>query len=330
MGKNMNMLRLRNGGLALSAAALLATSLAACSDGSTGSGAAAEGGGKDVKELNVGFSSASMRDSLLKTWGDTTCSTITDAGGKCTVTDAQADAGKQVADIQDLIAAGANFIIVNPVDAKGVVPAITSANRQGIPVITIDSTAEGGEILTAVHVDNHEAGYGAAKFCAEQNKGESDIQVAELQGQAGHANTINRHEGWAEGVEEFGLDSVFDQYTDWDTGKAEQATRDMLNANPDVKCIWSHADGIILGAVRALESAGRDDVITIGMGMYGGGPEAIDAGDLTASWYMEPEKTGEAAGQAAIDYWVDGTSEKDIAIPMAFVTKDNVNDFPWG
>lgn len=282
----------------------------------------------DASGLIVGYSTASLRDSLLKTWADETCKVITDAGGQCIATDAQAGAPKQISDVQDLIARGANVLVINPVDAKGIVPAILDANKRNIPVLTIDSTADAGEVLTAVHVDNQAAGYGAAKYCAEHFKGMDKIEVAELQGQAGQANTRNRHDGWARGLAEFPqLVSVFDQYTNWDTATAFKATQDMLVSNPDVKCIWSHADGIILGAVQALERAGKTDVITIGMGMYGGGPEAIDAGKLTASWYMEPVLTGKSAGQAVLDYWLKGTSVPDLPIPMTFVTKDNVQDY---
>lgn len=281
----------------------------------------------DASDLVVGYSTASLRDTLLRTWAEGTCAAVEKAGGKCITTDAQASASKQVSDVQDLIARGANMLVINPVDAKGVVPAVINANRRDIPVITIDSTADGGEILTAVHVDNQAAGYGAAKYCAEVFKG-ATVEVAELQGQAGQANTRNRHDGWAKGLQEFtSLNSVFDQYTDWDTGMAFKATQDMLSSHPDVKCIWSHADAIILGATRALAQADKTDVVTIGMGMYGGGPEAIRDGKLTASWYMEPDKTAEAAGNAVIEYWTKGTSTKDLAIPMTFVTKDNVAQY---
>jgi ribose transport system substrate-binding protein len=282
----------------------------------------------DTKGLIVGYSTASLRDTLLRTWAEETCKTITEAGGQCLTTDAQASAPKQISDVQDLIARGANVLVINPVDAKGIVPAVLNANRRNIPVLTVDSTSDGGKVLTAVHVDNQAAGYGAAKYCAEQHKGETNIEVAELQGQAGQANTRNRHEGWAKGLKEFPqLKSVFDEYTNWDTGTAYKATQDLLTAHPNVKCIWAHSDAIILGAAQALERAKKTDVITVGMGMYGGGPEAIAAGKLTASWYMEPVKTAKAAGQAVLDYWLKGTSVPDIPIAMTFVTKDNINEY---
>lgn len=282
----------------------------------------------DASDLVVGYSSQHLIDVLVKTWAERTCKVISEAGGTCYITDAQNNASKQISDVQDLIAKGANVLVINPADAKGIIPAITAANAKGIPVLTVDSTADGGEVMTAVHVDNASAGYGAAKHCAEQHQGEESVEVAELQGSAGQANTTNRHNGWEKGLSENpNLKNVFSQYTNWDTGNAYKAAQDMLAAHPNVKCIWAHADAIILGATRALQQAGKTDVITVGMGMYGGGPEAIAAGTLTASWYMEPEKTADAAGKAVLDYWLKGESVPDIPIQMTFVTKDNIKDF---
>jgi ABC-type sugar transport system substrate-binding protein len=122
---------------------------------------------------------------------------------------------------------------------------------------------------------------------------------------------------------------VFAQYTNWDTGQAEQATRDLLNAHPNVKCIWSHSDAIALGAVRALQAAGKTDVLTMGMGMYGGGPQAIAAGQMSSSWYMAPIQTADAAAKAVTDYWTTGKSVPDVAVPLTFVTKENVHNVPW-
>lgn len=283
---------------------------------------------KDASELFVGYANQSNQDTLLQTWARVTCQKIVEAGGRCVQTDAQLDITKQISDVQDLIAQGVNVLVINPADAEGIVPAILGANRRGIPVITIDSTTRSGDILSAVHVDNASAGYGAAKYCAERFPQDERIEVAELQGQAGHGNTTHRHAGWQRGLTDHPrLASVFEQYTDWAADRAQAATQDLLSANPRVKCIWSHSDAIALGAVRALEAAGRRDVVTIGMGLYGGGPEAIEAGRLTASWYMEPVKTAEAAAAAVLQYWTNGTSEKDIAIPMTFVTRDNIAQY---
>lgn len=283
---------------------------------------------KDASELFVGYANQSANNEMLRAWADGTCKVVTDAGGKCVQTDAQIDITKQISDVQDLIAQGVNVLVINPADAEGIVPAILDANRRGIPVFTIDSTTTSADIITAVHVDNAAAGHGAAKFCADNHPGETNIEVAELQGQAGHGNATNRHIGWEQGLKDFPqLKEVFNTYTDWDTGKAQVATQDLLSSHPNVKCIWAHADAIILGAVRALEAAGKTDVITVGMGMYGGGPEAIKAGKLSASWDMAVELTATSTGQAVLDYWLKGESTKDLAIPMIFVTKDNIDEF---
>jgi len=313
------------------ALALAVIALAGCGQGPPG-----KSNGKpllhpDATQLFVGYSNQSNLDTLLETWGKVTCERIIAAGGKCVQTAAQLDITKQISDIEDLIAEGVDVLVINPVDAEGIVPAVRDANRRGIPVFTIDATTKGADVVTAVHVDNASAGYGAAKYCAEHETpqpGEKFVEVAELEGTAGHGNTINRHLGWERGIKEFPqLKNVFDQYTAWASDKAQAATQDMLTSHPNVKCIWAHSDAIILGAVRALKAAGRTDIITVGMGMYGGGPEAIAAGDLTASWFMEPVKTAEATAAAVIEYWTHGKSVKDISIPMTFVTKDNVAQY---
>lgn len=283
----------------------------------------------DLSDLSVGYSTEGLFDTLQRTWAQTTCKTVVAAGGKCTIADAQLRADKQVSDVEDLIAKGANFIVVNPADAKAIVPAILEANQKGIPVMTIDSAAAGGKVISAVRVDNVEAGKGAADYCAKKYAGQN-VEVAEFQGAAGQANTTDRHAGWAEGLKEHpNLKDVYTKYTNWDTATAQSQTQDLLTAHPNVKCIWTHADAIVLGVARALKAAGKTDVTTIGMGMYGGGPQAIEAGDVTASWYMNPEPTGVAAGRAIEQYWKTGEVKSQILIPLTFVTKANVKKFPW-
>ena len=162
---------------------------------------------------------------------------------------------------------------------------------------------------------------------AKQLDGKGD--VAQLEGQAGTSVARERAQGFDDSIAKHpGMKVVFDKPTDWDTTKAMSATEDMLTANPDVKGIWAHADAIIMGAVQALDKAGKlDQVITVGMGMYGGGPEAIKAGKLTASWELYADQLGQIAGQAVVDLHNGKQVPTMISTNMTFVTKDNVDQF---
>src|SRR4030067_2428623 len=100
----------------------------------------------------------------------------------------------------------------------------------------------------------------------------------------------------------------------------------MLHATPDVVGIWAHPDAMIMGAVEALKAEGKlDQVITVGMGMYAGGPESIKGGELTASWELFPADLGKIAGEVVVKLSKGETVEKVINTPMAFGTAENIH-----
>lgn len=277
--------------------------------------------------FTVGYSAAGLIDELQIGWSEAAQKAIEDAGGKVIIVDSQNKIAKQTADIEDLLTQNIDFLIVNPVDEAGIVPAIEAANKANVPVITIDRAAGGGKVAVHVGFDNYKAGYDAGEYCAKQMGEEGN--VAQLEGQAGTSVARERAQGFTDAIAKYpNMKVVFDKPTDWDTAKAMAATEDMLSANPDVKCIWAHADAVIMGAVQALEKAGKlDQVITIGMGMYGGGPEAIKAGKLTASWELYAAQLGQIAGQAVVDLHNGKQVEPMISTDMTFVTKDNIDQF---
>lgn len=279
------------------------------------------------ESFTVGYSAAGLIDDLQIGWSDAAKKTIEDAGGKVILVDSQNKIAKQISDIEDLLTQNIDFLIINPVDEAGIVPAIEAANKANVPVITIDRAAASGKVAVHVGFDNYKAGFEAGEYCA--TKMDKKGEVAQLEGQAGTSVARERAQGFIDAIAKYpDMKIVFDKPTDWDTTKALTATEDMLSANPDVKCIWAHADAIIMGAVQALQKAGKlDQVITIGMGMYGGGPEAIKAGKLTASWELYSAKLGEMAGQAVVDLHNGKEVPPMISTEMTFVTKDNIDQF---
>jgi ribose transport system substrate-binding protein len=280
-----------------------------------------------TKSFTVGYSAAGLIDDLQIGWSKAVQKAIEDAGGKVIIVDSQNKIAKQTSDIEDLLTQKIDYLIINPVDEAGIVPAIEAANKANVPVIAVDRAASGGEVAAHVGFDNYKAGYDAGEYCAKQMGGKGN--VAQLEGQAGTSVARERAQGFNDAIAKYpDMKVVFDKPTDWDTTKALSATEDMLSANPDVKCIWSHADAIIMGAVQALDKASKlDQVITIGMGMYGGGPEAIKAGKLTASWELYSDQLGQIAGQAVVDMHNGKQVEKKISTNMTFVTKDNIDQF---
>ena len=275
----------------------------------------------------VGYSAAGLIDAVQIAWSEGLVEVIEDAGGEVIIVDSQNEIAKQIADIEDLLAQDISYLVTNPVDEAGIVPAIEAANAAGVPVITIDRAAGGGDVAVHVTFDNYLAGYDAGVYIAEMN--DETGKVAQLEGMAGTSVARERAEGFQDAIAEYpNMEIVFEQPADWDTAKALTVTEDMLAAHPDVVGIWAHADAMIMGAVEALKAAGvNDQVFTVGMGMYAGGPEAIAAGDLNASWELYPAALGKVAGEAVVTMFEGGDVDPIFNTPMTFVTFDNIAEF---
>jgi ribose transport system substrate-binding protein len=280
-----------------------------------------------AKGFTVGYSAAGLIDQLQISWSQAIKTTIEAAGGKVIIVDSQNKIDKQVSDIEDLLAQHINYLIINPVDEAGIVPAVEAANKANVPVITVDRSSAGGVVAVKVGSDNYQAGYDAGSYIAKHFDGKGD--VAQLEGQVGTSVMRERSQGFKDAIAKYpGMKIVFDEATNWDTATAVADTEDMLSRFPDVEGIWCHADAIAVGAAQAVDKAGKTgQVIIVGMGMYGGGPEAIKAGKMAASWEMYSEKLGQAAGQAVVDLHAGKQVPTVMNIPMTFVTKDNIDQF---
>lgn len=276
------------------------------------------------KAVVVGYSAAGLIDAVQIAWSEGLKGVIEQAGGKVITVDSQNKIAKQVSDIEDLLAQHIDYLVINPVDEAGIVPAIEAANKAGVPVITIDRAAAGGNVSTHITFDNYKAGYDAGVFIAKQHNGKG--KVAQLEGMAGTSVARERGQGFKDAIAKYpDMQIVFDKPADWDTNKGLAATEDMLTSNPDIVGIWAHSDSMIMGAVQALKTAGKlSQVTTVGMGMYGGGPESIQAGELTASWELFPDGLGKIAGQTVLKLANGQSVDKVFNTSMVFVTKENV------
>ena len=122
---------------------------------------------KKPEELTVGVSVSTLNNPFFVSLRDGIQKLADDNKTTIKVVDAQDDTAKQSNDIDDLIQQKVDVILVNPVDSSAIVPAVESANSANIPVIAIDRSSDGGELLTTVASNNEEGGKMAAQFIIE-------------------------------------------------------------------------------------------------------------------------------------------------------------------
>ena len=124
-------------------------------------------------------------------------------GYKLVVLDSQNDPAKELSNVEDLTVRGAKVLLINPTDSAAVGNAVAIANRNKIPVITLDRGAAKGDIVSHIASDNVAGGKMAGDFIAQ--KLGNGAKVIQLEGLAGTSAARERGEGFKQAVDEHNL-----------------------------------------------------------------------------------------------------------------------------
>lgn len=243
-------------------------------------------------------------------------------GMEVVVVDAQNDAAKQINDVEDLIQQGVNVLLINPTDSAAISTAVQSANSLGIPVVTLDRSAEKGDVATLVSSDNEKGGEMAGEYLVKQ-LGEG-AKVAELEGVPGASATRERGAGFHNIADEK-LDVVAKQTANFDRTEGLNTMENLIQGNPDIKAVFAHNDEMALGALQAIQSSGRD-VLVVGFDGNEDAMTSIRNGNLSATVAQQPEKIGQLAVQAGANVLQGKKVKKKIPVPLKLVTEENIED----
>lgn len=288
--------------------------LAACSLDPPGAKKNSDEAG-DGGSFKIGFSISTLNNPFFVTLSDGAKAKAEELGAILTVIDAQDDAAKQASDVEDLIQQGVDLIMINPTDSAAVVSAVESANSAGIPVITVDRNAEGGEVLSHIASDNAAGGELAGDYLIEL-LGE-DAKVAELEGISGSSAARDRGAGFNK-VAADTLDIVAKQTANFNRAEGLTVMENILQGNSDIKGIFAHNDEMALGALEAVEVSGKD-IVVIGFDATEDAVKAVEDGRLAATIAQKPDLIGEVAIETAVQSLKGESVEASIPVELELI-----------
>lgn len=254
----------------------------------------------NVKPPNVDFESATFGFAQTENnnpWRIAQTESMRNAadenGVEIVITDAQSNTPKQVSDIQDMVAQGADVLFIPPREEQGLEPALQSAREAGVPVFLVDreANAEICEDYIGFMGSNFiEQGERAAEWLVEANNGKA--KVAELQGTVGASVTADRGEGFKSVIDEnSGMEIIASQSGNFNRAEGQNVMEQILGGNPDLDAVYAHNDEMAIGAIQALKDAGRkpgEDVTVVSVDGTRDALQAIIDGDLGATVETNP------------------------------------------
>ena len=236
---------------AVGAASLVAVlGLAACSSGGEAGG---EGGGDDL--IRVGFSQLGAESGWRTANTESVKSSLTeDAGFDLNFVDAQQKQENQIKALRDFVAQDVDVIAFSPVIETGWDEVLQEIKDAGIPVVlvdrTVDTTVE-DPYVTWIGADFKQEGTTAGEWVKENAP---DAKIFELQGTLGSGAQVDREEGFDAVVGEQVIGKASGNFT---RAEGKTAVEAALQAYPEMTMIFTHNDDMGLGAVEAIEAAGK-------------------------------------------------------------------------
>ncbi len=248
-------------------------------------------------------------------------------GVEVTVSDAQDVAAKQMDAVEDFIARGVDGVLISPIGADSLVPAVEALNRAGIPVATVDRKVSGGKVLVHVGADNVEGGRVAARYLLKKLGGKGG--VIELEGTPGASAAMDRKRGFEELLTASPVKLLASQSADFRTAKAHDVMQSLLEVQHDFQAVYAANDEMILGAIGAMEAKENrpEGVVTVG---YDASPEALKSirqGRLSATVEQFPGQQGRQALRLLVANIKHGQQppQKEVYIKPLAIDKDNLD-----
>jgi len=224
---------------------LLGAALTAACSNDGGSGSA---GGAPLVGVDYPRSDTDFWNSYIKY----TPQYATQLGLDLKTTNSQNDVAKLTSNVQTFISQGVKGIAMAPQDTAAIAPALQTLATKKIPVVSIDTRPDQGEVFMVVRADNRAYGEKACQFLGTKLKGTGKVVM--LQGDLASINGRDRTEAFNECMKKnYPGITVFGEATNWDGALASQKLQIRLTEHPDIKGVYMESSFGLAGTVQLLK-----------------------------------------------------------------------------
>ncbi|MBO4256485.1 substrate-binding domain-containing protein [Streptomyces griseorubiginosus] len=254
------------------------------------------------------------------------------------ITEGSNDTAAQIGQIETLINKKVDVLVVLPADGKALTQVGLKAMRAGIPVVNLDRIFNSPQAYRCwIGGDNYGMGLNAGTYIGEKLKGKPNAKVVELAGLDNLELTKQRSKGFDDALRNYpNIRKVARQAAEFTVESGQAKMAQLLQAQPKFDALWNHDDDQGVGALRAIEQAGRDDFLMVGGAGALSAFQALkqDNGVLKATVLYPPTMAASAIDLARAlgqGKGVSGMAEFEIPASItlysAVVDKDNVDQY---
>lgn len=289
-------------------------------------------------KLKIGFANRTLNGAFFNGLTEYMKIHAKERGYELITTDARGDMNKQISDVEDMIAQGIDYLILNPQDPAAGLRITQIAKREGVPTVVLDSDISlAAPVITRVQANNAANNILIGEFAVDQF-GDQAMNCVLISGNQGNLVGEARRTNFVRGVMEAQLRrynhtslTIKSQgWGNWDQQGGLKAMEDLIVAyGNQINCVYSEMDDMALGAIRSLKAANKlQNVRVYAHDGYKKGLEAVKRGELQATASNNPDTLTDTVLDVIKRYQAGEHDFPDyVYIKPVLITKDNVDSY---
>lgn len=246
-------------------------------------------------------------------------------GDELIVRNPELNIDKQNEQIEEFISKKVDGIFVNPIDSSKLT-SLESAREAGIPIIAIDASVENKDLIDCViESDNYDAGV----LCAQDMMKRMQSADIVLLKHSTVESAVSRIQGFVDTIKNYPQYKIIDSAEcEGQLERAMPLMESMLKKNSDIDVVMALNDPSALGALAAIESMKRTNILVYGVDGTPDLKSLIKQSPLVAGTAAQsPIQFGRLAAKNM--YYIIQRKEvsKIIEVPVSLITKDNIDSY---
>ncbi|KVM59037.1 rhizopine-binding protein [Burkholderia ubonensis] len=282
----------------------------------------------------IGVTMASFDDTFLTILRNSIADAATKDGATVQIEDGGNDVGKQLSQVQNMIAQKVDAIIVNTVDTDATPKITKMVTAAKIPLVYVNRKPVDFDKLPAgvavVASDEKQSGTLQARQVCKLLGGKGDILVlmGELSNESARARTKDIEDVIAT-KECAGMKIVDKREGKWSRTQGQDITMNWLSSGTKFDAIISNNDEMAIGAINALKAARKltPKTVVAGIDATPDGLAAMKSGELKVSVYQNAAGQGAQAVATALKLAKKQNVERYVNVPFELVTPENMNQY---
>jgi ribose transport system substrate-binding protein len=245
-------------------------------------------------------------------------------------TDAEGDAAKLTANVEDLLSQKVDGLIVSAAWIEAAPEALDAIKAAGVPVVLVDRMLKGSPFTSWIGPDNYAIGVGIGEYIVKRLNGKGRIVVLRG-GPADNSIGLDRTNGMLSVVEKSGIQvEKAPDFGGWSVDGGFKLMEDMLTKFPEIDAVFCENDSMCLGAQRSIKDAGRSDKIFLGS--VDGEKAALkeimaDGTNYGATGQNNSDQIGRAGFNRLMAILAGAEAPEKTVLPSPIITKDNAVKF---